>query len=103
MAYKRGLMLNPVDNVANVLEEVLPGDIIQLSHGNEILTINAEEHIPFGFKVAAKDIHCNAPIIKYGQQIGLASRDVHKGTLVHIDNMAGARGRGDLNKKREGK
>ena len=102
MAYKRGLMLNPEDNVANALEEALPGDTIQLSLNHEIVTIDVEEHIPFGFKVAAKDIHCNAPIIKYGQQIGLASRDIHKGTLVHIHNMAGARGRGDLNKKCEG-
>ena len=79
MAYKRGLILNPEDNVANVLEEVLPGDTIQLSLGDEIITINVEEHIPFGFKVAAKDIHCNTPIIKYGQQIGLANRDIQQG------------------------
>jgi len=103
MAYKRGLMLNLEDNVANALEETLPGDTIQLSLNHEIITIYVEEYIPFGFKVAVKDIHCNTPIIKYGQQIGIANRDIRKGTLVHVHNMTGARGRGDLDKKREGK
>jgi|WetSurSiteA1Bulk_404760.scaffolds.fasta_scaffold281654_2 altronate dehydratase small subunit len=99
MSYKRGLMLNPVDNVANVLEEVLPGDIIQLNLNNEILTINAKELIPFGFKVAVKEIIYDSPIIKYGHRIGLASQPIKQGTLVHIHNLAGVRGRGDLTKK----
>jgi altronate dehydratase small subunit len=99
MAYKRGLILNPVDNVANVLEEVLPGDIIQLSFNDEILSISAEERIPFGFKVAVKEIMRDSPIIKYGHHIGLASQQIKQGTLVHIHNLAGIRGRGDLTKK----
>jgi altronate dehydratase small subunit len=98
MARKRGLILNSADNVANALEEALPGDTIELSLDNEVVTIQVEDRIPFGFKIAVRDISHNAPITKYGQQIGLASRDINKGTLVHIHNMAGARGRGDLKK-----
>jgi len=98
MASKRGLILNPADNVANALEEALPGDTIQLNLNNEMVAINVKECIPFGFKVAVKAIRHNTPITKYGQQIGLASRDIDKGALVHIHNMAGARGRGDLKK-----
>lgn len=99
MTYKRGLILNSVDNVANVLEEVLPGDIIQLSLNDEILSISAEERIPFGFKVAVKEIIHNSPIIKYGHYIGLASQQIKQGRLVHIHNLAGIRGRGDLKNK----
>jgi hypothetical protein len=97
--YKRGLLLNPADNVVNALDDMLPGDAIQLNLGAEILTINVEERIPFGFKIAARDISIETPIIKYGQQIGLANRDIRKGTLVHVHNMSGARGRGDLSKE----
>ncbi len=98
MARKRGLILNSADNVANALEEALPGDTIELSLGNEVVTIHVEDRIPFGFKVATRNISYNAPITKYGQQIGLASCDINKGALVHIHNMTGARGRGDLKK-----
>jgi altronate dehydratase small subunit len=99
MAYKRGLIINAADNVANALEEVLPGDIIQFIINSEILSVNVEERIPFGFKVAVKEIMPGTPIIKYGQPIGLANQHIRKGTLVHIHNLSGVRGRGDLKKK----
>jgi altronate dehydratase small subunit len=96
MALKRGLQFNKEDNVANVLEEAMPGDVIQTNIGNQMTAVEAAERIPFGFKVAVKEIQTNTPIIKYGRQIGFASMDIQKGSLVHIHNMAGARGRGDL-------
>jgi altronate dehydratase small subunit len=96
MVLKRGLLLNQEDNVVNVLEEAMPNDVIQVSLGDQTTVIEAAERIPFGFKVAAKEIQANAPIIKYGQQIGFASADIQKGSLVHVHNMVGARGRGDL-------
>lgn len=72
MANKRGLLLNPADNVANVLEEVMPGDTVQLPLGKEVVTIDAHERIPFGFKVAVEEIVPHGPIIKYGERIGNA-------------------------------
>jgi len=99
MAFRRALILNPIDNVVNVLEEALPGDVIRFKLKNETVTIDLKEHIPFGYKVAVKEIPRNSPIVKYGQQIGFASRDIETGMLVHVHNMSGARGRGDLNKE----
>jgi len=93
---RRVLILEPQDNVANALEEVLPGDSIHVNMGGETVILHAEEHIPFGFKVAVKDIPVGEPVIKYGRRIGIASRPIRRGTLVHIHNLAGTRGRGDL-------
>ncbi len=52
--------------------------------------------IPFGFKMAVTGIARGAQVIKYGESIGIASRDISPGQLVHIHNIEGARGRGDL-------
>jgi len=99
MTQKRGLILHPGDNVGNALEEVLQGEVIGLSLGKEIVQVEALEAIPFGFKIAVKEITSGEPIIKYGETIGHASKPIKRGSLVHVHNLAGARGRGDLRKR----
>ena len=98
MAEKRALILHPKDNVASVMEEVSSGDPVVVQGGNEALLLRAVDRIPFGFKVATKDIPHGDPVLKYGEVIGTASKDIQKGALVHIHNIEGARGRGDLRK-----
>jgi len=100
MAKKRALMLSPKDNVASVMEEVSSGDDVVAQGGIETLLLRAVDKIPFGFKVATVDIRQGDPVIKYGEVIGRASNNIQKGTLVHIHNIEGARGRGDLQKNR---
>jgi len=101
MASKRALILNQKDSVANVLEEVEPGDQIMANSGNDTLVIDAVERIPFGFKVALRDISQGEPMFKYGEIIGRASQAIRKGALVHVHNLEGVRGRGDLRRGRQ--
>ena len=96
MAEKRALILHPKDNVASVMEEVSSGDDVMLQGGSATLLLQAVEKIPFGFKMATVDIRQGDTVIKYGEVIGTASKDIQKGALVHIHNIEGARGRGDL-------
>ncbi len=98
MTCKRGLILHPKDNVASVLDEVLPGETVEAKSGNDVTLVEALERIPFGFKLAVAEIAPGKPIIKYGEMIGKASQAIQRGALVHIHNLAGARGRGDLRK-----
>jgi altronate dehydratase small subunit len=98
MTYKRGLILHPKDNVASALDEVLPGETVEAKRGNDVTLVEALEQIPFGFKLAVTEIAPGDPIIKYGEMIGQASQAIQRGALVHIHNLAGARGRGDLRK-----
>lgn len=91
--------MKKVDNVATVLENVDAGEQIAASIGRETRTLVAEESIPFGFKVALDNIPMGGSVLKYGEVIGKASVSIKKGQLVHIHNLEGTRGRGDLIKR----
>jgi altronate dehydratase small subunit len=45
------------------------------------------------------DILKGEAILKYGEVIGEASADIPRGSMVHVHNLAGRRGRGDLARK----
>ena len=96
METQRALMLSEKDNVATSLADLEPGTDVQIQLGKEISTIKILENIPFGFKIAVKDINKGFNVMKYGEAIGLASQDIKQGQLAHIHNIEGARARGDL-------
>ena len=98
MAFRDALMVSDKDNVATSLEDIGEGVEVQVRLGKEMRNIKALERIPFGFKIAVVDIAEGAKVLKYGESIGLASLEIKKGKLVHIHNLEGARGRGDLEK-----
>ncbi|HJN51909.1 MAG: UxaA family hydrolase [Pseudomonadales bacterium] len=98
MAFKGALMLSEQDNVATSLEEIAGGADVDIQLGDKLSNVVALEQIPFGFKIAVADIAKDAHVIKYGESIGVASEDIKAGNLVHIHNLGGARGRGDLAK-----
>lgn len=83
-------MINSKDNVATAL--------INLESNTYIKDFDLKvlQDIPLGHKIALKNISKNSHIIKYGEIIGKASKDILKGELVHIHNIEGIRGRGDL-------
>jgi altronate dehydratase small subunit len=96
MMSKRALILNAKDNVATVTEDVEVGDVIMAALERDIRPVTAVENIPFGFKVALTNLAKDASVYKYGEPIGKASQPIRKGALVHVHNVEGLRGRGDL-------
>ncbi|NQT04816.1 MAG: UxaA family hydrolase [Dehalococcoidia bacterium] len=98
MTARGALMLSGKDNVATLLEDVAPGTGVLVRFGSDSRTVNARENIIFGFKIAVSDIARGAAIIKYGEPIGIASSDIKQGDMVHVHNLEGGRGRGDLAK-----
>ena len=98
MSLSSALMLSDKDNVATTLEGIEPGAEVAVRLGGETTRISALEKIPFGFKVAVVDIARGTHVFKYGESIGIASSDIKRGELVHIHNIEGGRGRGDLEK-----
>jgi altronate dehydratase small subunit len=96
MATKRAVILHTVDTVANVVEPVESGDTVDARIGSNVTSIQAVEGIPFGFKVALADVPQGGDVRKYGEVIGRASQPICVGQLVHVHNLEGARGRGDL-------
>jgi altronate dehydratase small subunit len=98
MAFKGAVMVTEKDNVATALENIDKGVEVQVRLGARTSKVVALEKIPFGFKIAIEDIEKGSQVIKYGESIGLASSKIKKGQQVHIHNIEGARGRGDLEK-----
>ena len=96
MQPKRALKLTDRDNVATMVEAVERGGSVAVQLGRQTTAVEAREEIPFGFKVAVADIPRGAHVIKYGESIGFASSNIATGNLVHIHNLEGGRGRGDL-------
>lgn len=93
----KALKLNSKDNVATALDHLAKGTktIINCDDGRA-QTVELLEDIPFGFKFATEDIAPGKPIVKYGELIGSASSAIKTGALVHVHNVEGTRGRGDV-------
>ena len=84
------------DNVATAIRHIAAGEQIRVGCGEEVLTLTATQVIPYGHKLALCDIESGGDIFKYAAVIGRASREVHKGEHVHVQNVESLRGRGDL-------
>ncbi|MGB4440296.1 MAG: UxaA family hydrolase [Sedimentibacter sp.] len=92
-----GLKVNEKDNVAVVFTENVKKDTeieIRDHKGNvEVITLKSE--IPFGHKIAIVPIKNGTPIIKYGEEIGVATSNIEIGEHVHVNNLDSQRSRGD--------
>ena len=62
------LLIHPADNVLVVIGQ-------------------PSGEIPVGHKIARQPIHAGDPVIKYGDPIGIASRDIVAGEWVHVHNL----------------
>ena len=76
----KAVKLSSADNVMVALGNLNPGSVL------ENTDCHAREKIPPGHKVAIRPIYNADPIIKYGQIIGFASKDILPGTHVHTHN-----------------
>ena len=87
--------VHPEDNVATAIINLEKGT--KIADGSILVTLKSE--IFPGHKFALTDILRGSPVIKYGQTIGNAMKDINVGDWVHEHNVEGRRGRGDLNKQ----
>jgi altronate dehydratase len=84
--------IHHLDNVAVALTDLAA--LSEVSVAGSCLLLRGD--VPFGHKAALVDIRLGRPVIKYGEQIGIATRDIAAGEHVHIHNVESTRGRGDL-------
>lgn len=82
------------DNVVTCCMSLTAGQDVQIGE----LTVTALQTIPIYHKMAITDISAGDRVFKYGQPIGIASRDIRKGQHVHVQNLESDRGRGDRQK-----
>ena len=84
--------INVLDNVVTVLEDIDAGAVICLKVGNETSSIKVKNFIPFGHKFTIEKIEKGAHVIKYGESIGKAIREIAVGEHVHVHNTDSIRG-----------
>jgi len=85
----RSLVMNPEDTVAVLLEKGAKGDTVAIGDQQ----IELQEDIDFAHKVLIKDSAKNAPVIKYGVEIGYMLAETPKGSWIHGHNMGCDRGK----------
>lgn len=98
MDIKLALKVNDKDNVATIFaNDIKGGDVVEVrdKKGN-VVNFKVLNDIPYGHKLAIKEIKVGEPIIKYGEELGVATKDIYLGEYVHIHNLDSMRGRGDL-------
>ena len=100
---KIALKVNDLDNVATVFANGIKDGMeveIRDKRGNKEL-VKVIGDVPYGHKIAVKDIHVKEQITKYGEEIGIATHEIKKGEYVHVHNLDSMRGRGDWEKEAE--
>jgi altronate dehydratase small subunit len=92
------LRVNDKDNVAtlfsNGAEQGLQAEV--RDQRGDSTAIELRDNIPYGHKIALTAIAAGVPIVKYGEEIGVAVKDIKVGEHVHVHNMDSQRARGDL-------
>jgi altronate dehydratase small subunit len=84
------ILSHPKDNVATARSPIKSGTSLTISKGKKIIT---REEIPFAHKIALRSIPKDGAVVKYGERIGRAIREIKPGELVHIHNVVGERGK----------
>ncbi len=78
------VLLDAVDDVAVAKQQLFPRTVLVLVDGTEIRT---KQMIPMGHKVALRPITEGDQVLRYGQIIGFATKDIAPGEHVHEHNL----------------
>jgi altronate dehydratase small subunit len=90
------ILINENDNVVTALRDLQKGERIEITTAGEKISLLVGESIESGHKLAVHPIKKGESVIKYGEVAGIATQNIEAGEHVHIHNVAGKRGRGDL-------
>ena len=90
------ILIKEQDTVATALRDIKPNEEITVGVGDEAKPFVVQEFISYGHKFSVKDIALGENILKYGEVIGQATKEIRAGTHAHIHNIESLRGRGDL-------
>lgn len=83
------VLIDPKDNVVVVTRPLEAGDMVACLAEGGTETFRLLRPVPIYHKAARREIKKGSVIVKYGEKIGTASRDILQGDYVHIHNLAG--------------
>ncbi len=87
----QAVVLNAKDNVGVALVDLQSGDELDLRVDEQVVRVKLVEPIGYQHKFSVRQIGSGSRILKYGEVIGEATRDIKPGQHVHIHNMIGLR------------
>ncbi len=90
---RRIIVIDARDNVATATEDLEAKDVVEVGGRGRLEVL---QDIPFGHKLALCCISRGCQVVKYGEVMGTATRDIAAGEHVHVHNVESTRGRGDM-------
>ena len=84
---RNAMIIDPRDNVAVAIEPIAKGETATYVCEGKEVSLPVLEDITIYHKLAACDIAKGQPIVKYGEHIGLAARNIKAGEHVHCHNL----------------
>ena len=90
------------DNVATIFGDVKSGDRIDvIDKAGNTSELVVKNDIPYGHKAALTVIKKGEQVTKYGEEIGVATKEITVGEHVHVHNIDSIRGRGDWEQEKK--
>lgn len=85
----RVMVMDQKDNVGTALADLAEGASVKvvLSSQQELSEMATRNRIAFGHKLAIVPIKNGTQVVKYGEVIGEAIRDIEAGEHVHVHNV----------------
>lgn len=75
------------DNVVTAVAACTAGEKVAVKFKDQIREYACLQDVPFGHKIAIRDIPAGGQVVKYGEVIGSATRDIVVGDWVHTHNV----------------
>ena len=82
------MLIHENDTVVTLMEGISKGQEISWMCRGEIKSVTALEDIQKYHKAAVCDIKAESQVIKYGENIGKALKDIKAGAWVHTHNLS---------------
>lgn len=82
------LVLNRADNIAVCLHDLPAATEILVKSGQDTFVMKTVEAVNRGHKVAIRDMPKGEKIVKYAEKIGVLTKDVCKGSHIHVHNIS---------------
>lgn len=87
---RNALKLHADDTVVTMIADVAAGERVTWEEG--VTGVEALDAVPFGHKVAVREMAAGSRVMKYGASIGRAIEPIAVGRHVHTHNLKSVRG-----------
>ena len=81
------------DQVGVAVADILKGEEVEgtfMDDGSKV-TVKSQDEVPLGHKIALMEIGKGQKVIEYGEEIGVATAGIPKGSHVHVHNIKSMR------------